>query len=85
MRASGARLLARAQAEGMAREDIDGADLFALVAALAWLNDQPALAAEGSCELERFIVAGDKIVVFVHARVRLKDHTEWTDGPGAFR
>ena len=36
--------------------------------------------AEGSCELERFIVAGDKIVVFVHARVRLKDHTEWIDG-----
>ena len=36
--------------------------------------------AEGSCELERFIVAGDKIVVFVHARVRLKDRTEWIDG-----
>ena len=41
MRASGARLLARAQAEGLARVDIDGADLFALVGALAWLNDQP--------------------------------------------
>ena len=36
--------------------------------------------AEGSCELEGFFVAGDKIVVFVHARVRLKDHTEWIDG-----
>ena len=36
--------------------------------------------AEGSCELERFIVAGDKIVAFVHARVRLKDHTDWIDG-----
>jgi ketosteroid isomerase-like protein len=36
--------------------------------------------AEGGCELERFIVAGDKIVVFVRARVRLKDHTEWIDG-----
>lgn len=36
--------------------------------------------AEGSCELESFIVAGDKIVVFVHARVRLKGHTEWIDG-----
>jgi ketosteroid isomerase-like protein len=36
--------------------------------------------AEGGCELERFIVAGDKIVVFVHARVRLKDHMEWIDG-----
>lgn len=44
MRAAGARLLARAQAEGMARTDVDGADLFALVGALAWLRDQPSLA-----------------------------------------
>jgi hypothetical protein len=43
MRAAGARLLARAQAVGAARADIDGADLFALVGALAWLNDQPSL------------------------------------------
>ncbi|MFF2936828.1 TetR/AcrR family transcriptional regulator [Streptomyces mirabilis] len=44
LRAAGARLLARAQAAGAARTDIDGTDLFALVAALAWLSDQPALA-----------------------------------------
>ncbi|MFF5567921.1 TetR/AcrR family transcriptional regulator [Streptomyces sp. NPDC012623] len=44
LRAAGARLLARAQAAGAARTDIDGADLFALVAALAWLGDQPSLA-----------------------------------------
>ncbi|GAA1299720.1 TetR family transcriptional regulator [Planotetraspora silvatica] len=44
MRAAGTRLLARAQATGTARTDIDGADLFALVGALAWLNDQPSLA-----------------------------------------
>ena len=44
MRAAGTRLLSRAQAEGMARTDIDGADLFALVGALAWLSDQPSLA-----------------------------------------
>lgn len=44
MRASGTRLLTRAQTEGEARLDIDGADLFALVSALAWLNDQPSLA-----------------------------------------
>jgi ketosteroid isomerase-like protein len=36
--------------------------------------------AEGGCEIEQFMVAGDKIVVFVRARVRLKDHTEWIDG-----
>lgn len=40
LRASGAQLLARAQAEGKARQDIDGTDLLALVSALAWLNDQ---------------------------------------------
>ncbi|HEX2526619.1 MAG TPA: helix-turn-helix domain-containing protein [Geminicoccus sp.] len=44
MRAAGTRLLSRAQAESMARTDIDGVDLFALVGALAWLNDQPSLA-----------------------------------------
>lgn len=44
MRAAGARLLARAQAAGAARADMDGTDLFALVAALAWLGDQSTLA-----------------------------------------
>ena len=36
--------------------------------------------AEGGCEPERFIVAGDKIIVFVHVRVRLKHNTEWLEG-----
>ncbi|MET7689125.1 helix-turn-helix domain-containing protein [Streptomyces sp. NPDC005483] len=44
LRAAGARLLTRAQTAGTAREDIDGTDLFALIAALAWLGDQPTLA-----------------------------------------
>jgi AcrR family transcriptional regulator len=44
LRAAGTRLLTRAQAEGTARADIDGADLFALVGALAWLRDQSSLA-----------------------------------------
>jgi AcrR family transcriptional regulator len=44
MRAAGARLLARAQAAGLARRDVEGADLFALVGALAWIHDQPSLA-----------------------------------------
>ncbi len=43
MKAAGTRLLVRAQTEGKARPDLDGADLFALVGALAWVNDQPAL------------------------------------------
>ncbi|WP_371527599.1 TetR/AcrR family transcriptional regulator [Streptomyces sp. NBC_01283] len=44
LRSAGARLLARAQAAGTARGDIDGSDVFALVAMLAWLGDQPSLA-----------------------------------------
>jgi len=44
LRAAGARLLTRAQAAGGARSDLDGTELFALVAMLAWLGDQPALA-----------------------------------------
>lgn len=45
LKASGAGLLARAQAEGAARHDVDGTDLLALISALAWLNDQPPFAA----------------------------------------
>jgi len=41
---AGARLLLRAQAEGTARTDIDGDDLFALVSALGWLVGQPSFA-----------------------------------------
>ncbi|SFS20093.1 transcriptional regulator, TetR family [Dyella sp. OK004] len=42
--AVGARLLLRAQAEGTARADMDGDDLFALMSALAWLAGQSAFA-----------------------------------------
>ena len=35
--------------------------------------------AEVNSEPERFIVAGDKIVVFVHARVRPKDSKDWQE------
>lgn len=41
LRAAGAALLARAQAEGTARSDLTGAELFDLIAALAWLREQP--------------------------------------------
>ena len=36
--------------------------------------------AEGVCEPVQLIAAGDKVVVFLHVRVRLKDHTDWIDG-----
>lgn len=36
--------------------------------------------AEGTCEPEKFLVNGDKVVVYLHAWVRLKDSTEWVGG-----
>ncbi|MCX5539227.1 helix-turn-helix domain containing protein [Paraburkholderia sp. CNPSo 3076] len=41
---AGERLLLRAQAEGTARADMNGDDLFALMSALGWLGDQPSFA-----------------------------------------
>jgi uncharacterized protein len=36
--------------------------------------------AEGNCEPEEYLTHGDKVVVYLHARVRLKDSTDWIDG-----
>lgn len=36
--------------------------------------------AEGSCEPKQFIDFGDKIIVSVFVRVRLKDNPEWIEG-----
>ena len=44
VRSAGDRLLSRAQAEGSARADIDGTDLFALMGALGWTGDQASFA-----------------------------------------
>lgn len=35
--------------------------------------------ADGGCEPVDFFAAGDKIVVTVHIKVRLKNHSEWID------
>jgi ketosteroid isomerase-like protein len=35
---------------------------------------------EGSCEPQRVIVAGDKVIVFVHVRVKLKHEADWREG-----
>lgn len=56
LRAAGARLLTRAQEAGVARDDLDGTDLFALIAALAWLHDQASTAARADHLLD--VVAG---------------------------
>lgn len=36
--------------------------------------------AEGTCEPEKFLENGDKVVVYLHVRVRLKNSSEWVDG-----
>ncbi|MFO1313047.1 MAG: nuclear transport factor 2 family protein [Burkholderiales bacterium] len=36
--------------------------------------------AEGTCTPERYLVNGDKVVVYLHAWVRLEGATEWTGG-----
>lgn len=36
--------------------------------------------AEGCCEIEDLIAEGDRIIVFLHVRVRLEGRTEWIDG-----
>jgi uncharacterized cupin superfamily protein/ketosteroid isomerase-like protein len=35
--------------------------------------------AEGTCRPERYLVHGDKVVVYLHALVRLKEATDWID------
>jgi ketosteroid isomerase-like protein len=35
--------------------------------------------AEGSSEPERFITAGNRVIVFVHARIRPQGSNEWSD------
>lgn len=40
--------------------------------------------AEGTCEPEKFLANTDKVVVYLHARVRLKESTDWIDGRFAY-
>lgn len=44
VRSAGTALLLRAQAKGLARADLNGTDLFALMGALGWIGDQPSFA-----------------------------------------
>jgi uncharacterized protein len=36
--------------------------------------------AEGACEPERFLANAEKVVAYLHVRVRLKDSIDWIDG-----
>jgi ketosteroid isomerase-like protein len=51
-----------------------------LAAVTAHLSKARETWAEGSCDPERIIVAGDRHIVFVYVRVRLKHETEWREG-----
>lgn len=46
----------------------------------ALLSRSRATWAEGGCVPERFIIASDKVIVFIHVRVRLKNQDQWVDG-----
>ena len=61
--------------EFSARETYRGLDVV-----LAHLTKSRASWAEGSCQPQRIIVAGDRIIQFVDVRVRLKHETEWREG-----
>ncbi|CAN5206511.1 hypothetical protein BH09SUM1_BH09SUM1_20530 [soil metagenome] len=74
-------LIFDAQIERIEPSDFPGAGIYhGLEAVTALFSLHRANWAEGSCEPERFVVAGDRIVVFVHVRVRLKDETDWREG-----
>ena len=36
--------------------------------------------AEGRCQPENFILIEDKVIVFVHVKVKLKTNNQWIDG-----
>ena len=51
-----------------------------LEAVMAIFSQARSTWAEGSCEPERFLIDGDKVIVYVHVLVRLKDKSDWIDG-----
>ena len=51
-----------------------------LSAVEAHLSHARATWAQGSCEPRRFIVAGDRIIVLLDVRVRLKHEADWREG-----
>jgi ketosteroid isomerase-like protein len=57
-----------------------GGTYHGLAAVTAHISKARGTWAEGSCEPQRFIVAGDRIIVFIFVRVRLKHETDWREG-----
>ena len=68
------------QIEWIEAEIPGGGTFHGLEAVMAHLSKARGSWAEGSCEPERFIVAGNRIILFVSVRVRLKHEAEWREG-----
>jgi len=70
--------------EGVERiEEFSGFSCRGLAAMTRHVATERATWAEGSCEPQRFAVggvAGDRVIVFVDVRVRLKTETQWREG-----
>ncbi|MBP2302019.1 TetR/AcrR family transcriptional regulator [Azospirillum picis] len=70
LRSAGARLLENAQTAGVARPDISGLDLFAIIGALGWIGDQPSF---GSRAEHLFgIIAGSLLTVGSDDSIKLQ-------------
>ena len=57
-----------------------GATIQGRKAVAAHLEKARATWAEGSCEVEKVIVAGARIVVYIRVHVRLRDETQFREG-----
>lgn len=67
------------QIEWIDPEDYPGGGTHRGYAAVTNILSQGRAGWDGGCEPERFVVSGDKVVVFVHLHVRPKDSAEWID------
>lgn len=61
--------------------DVPGGGIFhGLAAVTAHVEQGRGGWAEGTCETTRFLVIGDRVIVFCQVHVRLKSETTWRDG-----
>jgi ketosteroid isomerase-like protein len=62
-------------------DDFPGAGTYLGIEAVkAHISQGRSTWAEGGCEPAQMVLAGDKIVVLIKVRVRLKDHADWIEG-----
>jgi ketosteroid isomerase-like protein len=51
-----------------------------IAAVQAQVSQGRATWAEGTCQPEKYLVYGDRVVVYLYVRVRLKDSANWIEG-----